>query len=337
MSIHDSTTIDKSCKYKRRIWVTWESQRRNKTLSKKLNAKYYEIISSEIRLLKYPVNIIITIYIYFKEKPHLVFVQNPSIILSLMTILFGKLVNVPIIIDAHNAGVYPLDGRSNLLKYLAIYLFRNAALTIVSNTYLADYVNQFKGKAVILPDPLPEFTQSYKAEIVDHKRRTVVFICTWASDEPYIEVIKAALYIDKSITIYITGNSKGKEKNAGIDMPDNIILTGFISENEYISLLCTSDIIIDLTTRDNCLVCGAYEGVELEKPLILSNKRALKEYFYKGAIFTDNNSHDIAKSIDFAFSKIKLLRNEILELKKLIKQEWKIYLNNLETELNNLS
>jgi hypothetical protein len=44
------------------------------------------------------------------------------------------------------------------------------------------------------------------------------------------------------------------------------------------------DATIVLSERENCLLCGAYETVASEKPMILSNKEALRNYFDKGAI-----------------------------------------------------
>jgi len=319
----------------KRIWLTWEIQRRNISLSERLNAEYFPIISNKNRLIKYPVNIIKTLFLYLNKRPGLIFVQNPSIVLSLLTIIFGKIYSIPVIMDAHNAGVYPLEGKFKLLNCLAIYLFRNASLVIVSNKYLAKYVKKNRGNAFDLPDPLPHF---YGCNIVKNNGigQVILFICTWAADEPYLEVIKAAEHIDKSIKVFITGNSKGKEKQATTDLSENIVLTGFLPDEKYISLLASCDIVIDLTTRDNCLVCGAYEGIEFGKPLILSNKKALKEYFYKGVVFTENNETEIASSITYAIKNLEYLIREINELKVEIKDRWEMKLEKLEKEIEKL-
>jgi len=321
----------------KKIWVTWESQRRNKSLSKKLDAKYFELITNKPGYIRYPVNIFKTLLIFLKEWPQYIFVQNPSLVLALFSVVFGKLVNIPIIVDAHNAGIYPFEGTSNFFNILARYIFRNASLTLVTNVYLAEYVRENGGHVFVLPDPLPDFP---KTEKIAHSKSTysILFICTWAVDEPYLEVIKAAEYIDKSITINITGNYKKKEiQNIESSISENINLTGFLPDEDYISLLYSSDIIIDLTTRENCLVCGAYEGVACGTPLILSDKRILKEYFYMGAVFTKNNCEEISTSITYAIDNLEHLRYEIKQLRNELIKQWDSNLIYFETELHNLS
>jgi glycosyltransferase involved in cell wall biosynthesis len=319
-------------KYKR-IWITWESQRRNKSLSKKLNAKYFEVITNKPSFIRYPINLIKTLFIFLKEQPQQIFVQNPSIVLALFSVVFSKIMHSPIIVDAHNAGVYPLEGTSDFFNTLAKYIFSNASLTLVTNTYLADYVRKNGGDAFVLPDPLPDFP--IPENIIQNKSsHSVLFICTWAVDEPYLEVIKAAQHIDKSITINITGNVKEKEIQKIISpIAENINFTGFLPDNDYISLLYSSDIIIDLTTRENCLVCGAYEGVSCEKPLILSDKKILKEYFYKGVVFTENNDMNIAESINYAITNLDNLNDEVKQLRYELTSKWESDLVNLEGEL----
>lgn len=320
----------------KRIWVTWESQRRNKSLSKKLSAKYFEFTTNKPGFIRYPLNLFRTLLIYIKEQPQLIFVQNPSIILALFSVIFGKVINIPIIVDAHNAGIYPFEGTSNFFNKVAKYIFCNASLTLVTNVYLADYVRENSGHVFVLPDPLPDLPTTEK---VIHSKSThsILFICTWATDEPYLEVIKAARYIDKSITIYITGKVKKNEiQEIESSISENIIFTGFIPDDEYIALLHSCDIIIDLTTRENCLVCGAYEGVGCETPLILSNKRILIEYFYKGAVYTENNYRDISKSITHAIDNLEHLNNEIRQLHNELTAQWRTTLVHLEAELAKL-
>ena len=59
-------------------------------------------------------------------------------------------------------------------------------------------------------------------------------------------------------------------------------------KDEYVSMLYSVDATIDLTNRENCLVCGAYESVAAGKPMILSKTQALMEYFNKGAVYVEH-------------------------------------------------
>lgn len=304
-----------------RIWITWENQRRNHTLSSALGAKLFQFDLKLNKFVRYPVVLLKTLITFIRERPNLILVQNPSLVLSFFAVNYGRLFNTPVIVDAHNAGVYPFNGTKRWANRLAVHLFRLATFTIVTNNALAEYVESKDGRSVVLQDPIPEFKCPTQKK--DLKGRfNVLFICSWASDEPYIEVIKAAELLDKTTYIYITGNSKGKEKEFGDKLPENVILTGYICEEDYIGMLYSSDVVMDLTTREDCLLCGAYEAVAMEKPIIISDTKALKEYFSIGAFYTNNTYTDIANKINIAVVEIERMKREINILKTKLISEW---------------
>ncbi len=313
-----------------RIWISWETHRRNQTTSKALGARLFEIDYSKTNsLMRYLRAIIKTVFLLLRERPKLIFVQNPSMVLAVLALQFGYLSRTPVIVDAHNAGLKPFAGEKRWANRLARHIMRSASLTIVTNSGLAEYVKNNGGRPAILPDPLPNFI--WEQRLVSLKGKiNILFICTWASDEPYIEMMTAAAFLDKSICIYITGNSKGKENALGKSLPENVILTGYVTEEEYISLLHTADIIIDLTTRDNCLVCGAYEAIAVEKPLILSDTPAIREYFSHGALYTNNTAVNIAQQIRDCVERIEDIQNEVKQFKKDITVRWERIKHDLE-------
>ena len=57
------------------------------------------------------------------------------------------------------------------------------------------------------------------------------------------------------------------------------------------------DATIDLTTRENCLVCGAYESLAAGKPMILSKTRALMNYFSQAAVYVEHTAEDLERGI----------------------------------------
>lgn len=305
--------------HKNAIWITWENQVRNKTLSKEINAELHQLESKKNRIVRYIHLSLLTFNLIRKTSANVVVVQNPSIILALVSNIYCRVFRKKLAVDAHNGGLFPLDGKYWVLNRLAELIVRITPLTIVSNGELKKYVQSKKGKAVVIPDPLPELTPVPQQD-VDWPYKAV-FVCTWASDEPYEEVISAASKLPEGISLYITGNHKGR---ANIDKTSNpnVVLTGYISDAEYVQLLASADVTIDLTTRDNCLVCGAYESVSLEKPMILSNKKALRSYFYKGALYAENYADDIANKIVESKKLNAELREEVKDLKEEKENEW---------------
>jgi len=315
----------------KRVWITWEIQRRNRTMSARLCADLYEIITIGSRWKRYPILILRTLKIIFKTRPSLLFVQNPSLLLAAISVLYGRISSTIIIVDAHNAGIFPLEGKSRILNKLAKVINSHADKIIVTNTALKKFINKTKDDVFVIPDPIPYISQ-HSGFPFSQDKFNLVFICSWATDEPYEEVLSMAENVSDIANIYITGNSGNKEKSVSGSVPKNIILTGFLSDHDYEDLLVDCDAVMILTKRNNCLLCGAYEGVAVEKPMVLSKTNALVEYFNKGCVYSDNSSADIENSIRVLINTYDDLVLEIKSLKN--EQEYK---TNLATnEFNNL-
>jgi glycosyltransferase involved in cell wall biosynthesis len=298
----------------RRIWITWEIQRRNRSMSKMLDASLHELILDGPVWRRYPVLIIKTIGLVWRTSPEIVFVQNPSMILAGLSVLISRLFNVRVIIDAHNAGLFPMEGQYKILNKVARFINKKALLVIVSNDSLVPHVENNGGKAFAIPDPVPAISCFKKTRLTTDKFN-ILFVCSWSDDEPYVEVLHAANMINQPVRIFITGNSKGRHLKYSADLLKNVILTGFLSNEDYDALLCSCDAVMVLTTREDCLVCGAYEGVAVGKPLILSGTNSLRTFFNKGCIYTNNTRQEIALAMSGAISKNALLSKEVRELK----------------------
>ena len=101
-----------------------------------------------------------------------------------------------------------------------------------------------------------------------------------------------------------------------------MIFTGFVPEDEYLALLQGADAIIDLTTREDCLVCGGYEGVAVERPLILSDTAAIRSYFSDGVRYTDNSADDLEARDHRGLASANSRRDAIRRLKQRLIADW---------------
>ncbi len=320
----------------KRIWITWENQRRNRELSRALNAGFYEL--KEIDRIKNPVKkyalgILKTIRVLLMEQPSLVFCQNPSLILSAFLTTIRKFGRFKVVVDAHNAGLFPMEGRSYLLGILSRYIQRNADLVLVTNQGLQEHVEKNGGRAFILPDKIPAIPMRPPRKLSGGFN--LLFICSYGQDEPYEQVFEAARRLGMKVHVYVTGNHSKKNIDPS-SVPENVTLLGYVSENEYVEMLYSVDATIDLTTRENCLVCGAYEAVAVGKPQILSDTNALRGYFRKGAVYTAHTTQAIADSIIELVSEKDRLKKEAMELKPLLQDEWEKRRLDLERLLESL-
>jgi hypothetical protein len=198
-------------------------------------------------------------------------------------------------IDAHNEAITPFVHDSFFFRWLAKFNIRHANITIVTNNNLAREVISKGGHPFVLPDLLPTPPiHTVPIEVKSPPPYKLVLICTYAPDEPFMKVIEACSNIDQ-VRLYVTGRVPDRIKH--LASPPKLTFTGYIDEETYWMLLAEAHIIIDLTEMDNCLVCGAYESIALQKPLILSNNEASIATFNKNAIHVENDVPDIHKAI----------------------------------------
>ncbi|WP_188093574.1 glycosyltransferase [Marinobacter salinexigens] len=279
-------------------------------MSKEVGAELFEIVVPGNRVKRYFISSIKTLSILNKFGGRVVFFQNPSVILSIVMMLYKFISKKKFVMDCHNAGVFPFEGRSRIFNSVCLFLIKKMDLSIVTNKALFDYINKKGGTSIVLPDPLPmRFYQNLPC--LPSSKLKVVFICTWAKDEPFDEAIKAFSNIDEPITYYITG--RPPESYSNKVYPESIILTGFLSDDEYLNLIQSANLIIDLTLRDNCLVCGAYEAMAAGVPCIVSDFMVSRQVFKKGFVYSENDVSSITKSIKFSLKNLGNLSQEMVK------------------------
>ena len=315
------------------VWLTWETQRRNKGISSALGWELHEITYANPRIKRYMKSMLKTYFILHKSKPDYVVAQNPSFLLALMVVLLKYVFGYTAIIDAHNAGLFPLEGKNRVLGTISKITQALADVTIVTNNYLSEVVSHNGGRGFVLQDRLPEVPKTITRIKLEGKFN-FVFICSFGADEPYQQVLEAASLIPKDIFIYITGNYSNKIDREKV--PGNVVLLGFIPENEYWNTIYSADAIIVLTTRENCLVCGAYEAVALNKPMILSDTFALKEYFASGCVFSKPDATCLHEAILLTIDDQERLKAEIVSLGEELRDKWEKTFDHLLSYMTSL-
>lgn len=313
------------------LFLAWERHRRFVTLSSKLGGKAIFFESSQCRIVKYLIFFIKTILVLVAQKPRILVVQNPSLVLVCIAIFLKPLFRYCLVVDAHNIGVLWYGNGSLLFNYVLNLIHRFSDITIVTNDSLAGIVKKNGGRPVILPDPIPEFEKTVNAPSLETGSDfNVTFICTFASDEPYMSVFEAASLLQiHNVKIFVTGDVKKIRDVQAFHDKINLIFMGYVSDEEYWELLSRSHCIIDLTTRDNCLVCGAYEGTSLGVPLVLSDTKVTRDLFNRGVVYTNMDALSIAEAILEVKENYKFLTYEIQDLRSELKLSWDFKRDNL--------
>jgi glycosyltransferase involved in cell wall biosynthesis len=309
---------------KRLLWLTWEDHRRSRSLARVLDAELCELASTlgRPRPVRYILNVYNTVRLLARRRPDTVICQLPSSVLALLTILLRSPFGYRLGLDAHNAGLAVDPDSSAPMRWLAGWLQRRADFVIVHNAAIEALARSRGGTLVSLPDPLP--TLAMVAPLKMARPFNLLFVCTFSPDEPYLAVLEAARLIDPDIGIYVTGSPPPAIARQA--WPDNVVFCGRVPWERYDQLLHSVNGVIDLTTRERCLVCGAYEAVAAGKPMILSRTGTLMSYFSRGAVFTDNqvsgSPHSICRTILELRSREAELRAEVAVLRRELTQDW---------------
>lgn len=284
--------------------------------------------------MKYTTGLLKTCRVLARERPALVCCQNPSLVLSAFLVTIGKAAGFRVCVDAHNVGLFPAEGQSPSLMRLSAFIQRRAEITLVTNLGMRKVVLENRGRPFILQDRIPDIPKGPPLEL--EGAFNILFICSYAADEPYSLVFEAARRLDPGIHLYVTGNFRKR----GIDpagLGENVTLTGYIPEERYARMLGSVDATIDLTAREDCLVCGAYESLSVEKPQVLSDTQALRRYFCKGAVYTPHTVEGVLDSIREVVRERDRLAREARELKARRAGEWEVKRSALASLLNDLA
>lgn len=266
--------------------------------------------------LRYIVQGALTWSILRKARPDIVFIQLPPIFLALVVTFHKLLYGTDYLIDSHSGSFVTRIGR--LTQGWHRFFSRHALLTLVHNTDILNKTANW-GAPVLrlgyLPGQYPAGNPYPLSSDLN-----VVFTCTFASDEPVAQVIEAARQLPDS-HIYITGNYRRAPHHLE-GAPQNVTFTGYLAFEDFIGLLRGADVIMDLTTRKDTLLLGGFEAVSLEKPLITSDSRTLREYFSTGTVYVDNSPQGIADGIRQARAELQTLQHDVKVLKDSLMADW---------------
>lgn len=296
------------------LWITWEHQVRNISMANLLDCNYVELESKSSRLIRYLTLTILTIKILRAGNYNIIFFQNPSIMLGVICAFYKKIrPNCLVIGDFHNAALEP-----GKLQRINRFISKTIDVTLVSNSNLFDAVKKMGGRPFAFPDPIPNPCGSINYSVSDVNY--ILFISSWAEDEPINHVLDAFIASglwEGSYELRVTGRIKeGRlEKPKEYYEKFRIKFLGYLTEEVYWQSLAQAALNIDLTTRDDCLVCGAYEAISVAAPVLLSNNNASLAYFGDYAIFTDNSTPDIRSKLLFAIDNLGEIRSRCEQIK----------------------
>ena len=284
---------------KKIIYISWaENCSRSDHTARELGGKSFMVYLPNLGskpstiIFKYIGQFFMTMRIILREKPDAIFVMSPPIFAVLPAWLYKVFTGTPFVIDTHTAAL--LMPRWRKFQWLQFWLGRRAATTLVTNEHLAQYINNGGAATTIVRDVPVVYQESEKFPM--NGSFNVAAVCSFNYDEPIKEMFQAAAKLD-NVHFYCTGNPKHLKPDVLAVKPDNVTLTGFISDAAYGDLVSNADAVMTLTTRDHTMLRAAWEAIYQATPVIISDWPILRENFPTGAQHVENSDDGIADGI----------------------------------------
>lgn len=269
--------------------------------------------------IKYLLQTIKTLAILLRERPDVVFVMSPAVFANLPVFLYCKLFSKKYVVDAHTGALS--NPMWKKVQFLQKFFCKKALFTIVTCDNLAQEVQSWGGKSIILPDVPIKPPISIQPNFINNGNFNITFVSSFSTDEPIKEIISAAKEF-KDISFFITGKINNYANTFINQASSNVHFTNFLSDKEYYGLMEASDLVIALTKNRDTMQRGAYEAIYLEKPVITSDWPILRKNFPYGALLVDNSVDSIINAIKAGQTNIDELTKQAIRLKKEKMEIW---------------
>lgn len=315
---------------KKNIFIAWAPySRRSESLVQELDMELRLIHHLQFQRplyapFKYVLQTIHTLALLLKERPRIVFIQDPPIFASLSVYLYHRLAGLlwrdhrtGYVIDAHTGAF--LHPWWKPFRWLQKIVYRHALAVIATNRTLADVVQSWRANGIALAGPPIEIPPGEATALGEDFN--LVLINSFSDDEPLAEVLKAVAG-QPGVHLYVTGNVRKAPSGMIENKPDNVTFTGFLPDDDYLKLLRGADAVMALTCEDYTLQLGGMEAIAAGKPLITSDLSFLREYFSLGTVHVPNDASGVRTGIQQMQQNRERLEKEVADLQRLHKQEW---------------
>jgi glycosyltransferase involved in cell wall biosynthesis len=279
-------------------------------MARALGVPLHEFCFSGARARRHFMALTRTVGLLLRRRPSVVFASNPSLVLTYVLLACRAIFRFRFASDAHYGGVVAVTGSAMIQRALD-FANRAADVVIVTNPSHADRVRALGGAAVVCPDPLPELREDVqRPDAMNGAKKSVLFVCSFEIDEPFHAVFEAArTLVEQGFTVFVSG----AYRRAGLspEAIPQVRLLGFVDRPTYEGFLRHADVVLDFTTWEDCLVCGAYEAMAAGTPSVLSRTEAMTGLFTRGVVFSSHEPGEIARAVLTAYERRDELASEI--------------------------
>lgn len=280
---------------------------------------------------RYLLSAVRTVAYLVRRRPRAVMVQAPPVPAVAIAWAWTRLARVPLLIDSHPASFGIEQARADrLMRPLLAWLVPRAAGCIVTTPRLGEHISRWGGRPLVVHEAPMPWAERIRPRGCSADRR-VLFVCTFAPDEPVMEALEAAARLPE-VTVAITGDIRRLPEAARRSAPDNVQWVGYLTAEDYVAALETADVIMSLTSRPESVARSAHEGVDALRPMVISGGPHMRDLF-PYAVFVENHPESIAAGVADALSRCEDLSRQAVEARSVQHRRWQSQLADIEAAL----
>lgn len=254
--------------------------------------------------VRYLISTVRTTSYLIRRRPSAVVVTNPPIIPVFLAVAYGRMTRRAVVIDDH-PGAFGAQGYRIGQRMLPIHrrLVPSARVCLVTDQSWVTLVEQWGGRGLVLHEAPGDWTPAPRTTSEGPAR--VLFVCTFAPDEPAVEVLEAAALLP-DVEFVVTGDLARKPE---VEPPPNADLVGFLDRSSYRKAVEEADVVLTLTTEPTSAMRAAFEAVWAEKVLVVNDWPLLRDLF-PNAVHVENTAASISAGIRRALDDRDLLMDK---------------------------
>jgi len=244
-------------------------------------------------LVRYALSTVRTVVLLARRRPRVVVVTNPPVIPGLLALVWARLTGAVVALDSHPGAFGAKDNRvAARLLPVHRFLARRVTVSLVAAPEWQREVESWGGRAMVVHEaPGPPSGHRHPR----HRPLRVLYVGTFAPDEPIGEVVAAAGLVPEC-ELVVTGDVARCPDTVRAAAPPNVRFVGFLDPPRYQAHLEEADVVVTLTTEPDSVMRAAYEAVYAERPLVLSDWPISRELF-PAALYCANDAAGLAAAL----------------------------------------
>lgn len=320
----------------KRLFISWFSKAsRSDSFAHHLGARSYHVGRFERRAkiwapIKYLWAAVKTYRELRRERPDVIFVQNPPVFAVLVVWVYCIVNPARYIVDTHSAAF--TTRRWSFFLPLYRFLAKRALLNVAHNEPITNRITVWGAPGMTLEAP-PHLVSEKSYPI--RPGFNLVSVCSFTQDEPVDAILEAARGLPE-VNFYITAKPRRGLRETILRAPSNVIFTGFLPQEDFVALLKGADVVMSLTNVDHTMQSAAYEALELERPIITSDWPVLKEYWHKGTVHINNTAGAIIGAVNEIQDNYARYSQDIQDLRRERYEDWQRNFAELITVLSGI-